>query len=274
MGLLSLSGMHAQSSDTLYIEGSKGKLFSIIQKPAMKKGEKLPVVIICHGFGSNCERPLLKTIAKDVVEQGMIAIRFDFNGCGRSDGEFQDMTVLNEIADLKQVIKWAQEQKFTRDISLVGHSQGGVVVSMTAGELGADIIKCEALLAPAAVLRDDAIRGITRGASFDPYHIKGDYVDIPAAGGIPGLKLGKAYIETAMRLPIYETAANYTGPALIIHGTHDQIVPYTYSERYHEVIKGSILKLVPEENHVFSLTMDDTALTVADWLHQQLFQKK
>lgn len=260
----------ASSSDTLELEGSKGKLFTIVQRPAMKKGQKLPVVIICHGFASNCERPLLTTIANDVVEQGMIAIRFDFNGCGRSEGEFQDMTVLNEIDDLKHVIDWARQQPWTENISLVGHSQGGVVVSMTSGELGAGEIKCEALLAPAAVLRDDAIRGITRGANYDPWNLEGDFVQLPAVGGKPGLKLGKEYIRTALSLPIYETAGNYTGPTLIVHGAHDQIVSYTYSERYHDAIAGSILKIVPDENHMFSLTNDDTSLMVADWLHAQL----
>lgn len=273
MMIASTLGVSAQTSDTLKIRGSKGELFTILQKPAMKKGEKLPVVIICHGFGSNCQTPLLTAIANDVVEQGMIAVRFDFNGCGKSEGLFQDMTVPNEIEDLKHVIDWARKQSWTENISLVGHSQGGVVVSMTSGELGAKEIKCEALLAPAAVLRDDAIRGITRGANYDPYHLEGDYVELPGRSDVPGLKLGKAYIETAMHLPIYETAANYTGPALIIHGVHDQIVPYTYSERYHAAIKGSALKLVPDEDHRFSLTTNETALEVADWLHVQLINK-
>lgn len=270
MSALTIFGASAQTSDTLDIKGSKGNLFTILQKPAMKKGQKRPVVIICHGFGSNCERPLLAAIAKNVVEQGMIAVRFDFNGCGRSEGEFQDMTVLNEIDDLKHVIDWARHQPWTENISLVGHSQGGVVVSMTSGELGAPEIKCEALLAPAAVLRDDAIRGITMGAHFDPWNIKGDFVQLPGMNGRPGLKLGKAYIQTATVLPIYETAKNYTGPTLIVQGTHDQIVPYTYAERYHDAIHESILKLVPDEDHSFTLTTDDTALMVADWLHSQL----
>lgn len=272
MGALSVMGASAQTSDTLSIQGAVGKLFTIVQRPKMKPAQKLPVVIICHGFGSDCQRPLLTSIADDVVQQGMIAIRFDFNGCGRSDGLFQDMTVLNEIGDLKCVIDWARRQSWTEDVSLVGHSQGGVVVSMTAGELGADEIKCEALLAPAAVLRDDALRGNTMGARYNPYNLTEDYVQLPGHGGHQGLKLGKAYIETAMSLPIYETAANFSGPTLIIQGTHDQIVPYTYAERYHEAIKDSELRLIPDDDHSFTLTNDDTALLTADWLHARLFK--
>lgn len=270
MAALTSLGVSAQTSDTLRIDGSVGKLYTIVQKPKMKKGEKLPVVIICHGFGSDCNRPLLRELAKDIVEQDMIAIRFDFNGCGKSDGLFQNMTVLNEIEDLKHVIDWARQQNWTENISLVGHSQGGVVVSMTAGELGAGDIKCEALMAAAAVLRDDAIRGTTQGANYDPYNLKGDYVELPPRMDGQTLKVGKNYIETAMNLPIYETAENYTGPVLIVHGTHDRIVPYTYSMRYHEKLKNSELHLVSDEDHTFSKTYVESALLVADWLHKQL----
>lgn len=262
--------VNAQTSDTLYVSGAVGKLYTIVQRPEMDKAEKLPVVIICHGFGSNCQRPLLKAIANDVVQQGMIAVRFDFNGCGKSEGLFQNMTVPNEIDDLKEMISWVRAQPWCKNISLVGHSQGGVVVSMTSGELGASEIKCEALLAPAAVLREDAIRGNTQGARYDPYNLTGEYVQLPGRGNMPGLKLGNNYIRTAMTLPIYETASQYTGSTLIVQGMHDQIVPYTYAERYHDAIKNSVLKLVPNEDHSFTVTNDNTALMVADWLHSRL----
>lgn len=262
--------LSAQTSDTLKIDGEVGKLYTIVQKPQMKPGEKLPVVIICHGFGSDCNRPLLRAIANDVVEQGMIAVRFDFNGCGQSDGIFQNMTVPSEIGDLKHVISWAEQQPWAENISLVGHSQGGVVVSMTAGELGAGKIKCEVLMAAAAVLRDDAIRGNTQGVVYDPYNLTTDYVETAPRMDGQTLKIGKAYIETAMNLPIYETAGNYTGPVLIVHGTHDRIVPYTYSMRYHEKLENSELHLVSDENHTFSNTYRESALLVADWLHSQL----
>lgn len=268
--VLATGSVMASTSDTLSIDGAVGKLFTIVQKPTMTTDEQLPVVIICHGFGSNCRTPLLTAIADDVVQQGMIAVRFDFNGCGKSDGLFQNMTVPNEIDDLIHVVEWVRTQPWTRNVSLVGHSQGGVVVSMTAGRLGDGIIKCEALLAPAAVLRDDAIRGITMGANYNPYDIKGDYVQLPGRGRSSGPKLGKDYIQTAMTLPIYETAANYNGPVLIVHGTNDQVVPYTYSERYHEKIAHSELHMVPGEDHRFTNTYSESALLVADWLHKQL----
>lgn len=69
--------------------------------------------------------PLHDAIANNLLEKGIGVVRFDFNGHGASEGAFKEMTVPNEIEDLKKVIEWTLDQTFTRDISLVGHSQGG-----------------------------------------------------------------------------------------------------------------------------------------------------
>lgn len=269
MSTLGLFSANAQSSDTIRIDGAVGKLYTIVSRP--EASGRVPLVIICHGFSGNCRTQFMNDLSESIVAQGMATVRFDFNGHGLSDGEFKDMTVLNEIDDLKDVISWARKQPWVKDISLVGHSQGGVVVSMMSGELGDKEIKAEVLLAAAAVLRDDALRGNTMGAVYDPWNFKGDYIELPHSPEAGALLLGKNYVETATRLPIYETAANYDGPALIVQGTHDQVVPYTYAERYNEKIKNSILKLVPDENHRFTNTSKETSVLVADWLHSVLF---
>lgn len=268
MTVSAMFSAHSQTTDTLRLQGSVGKLFSIVDRPATK--EKVPLVIICHGFSGNCRTPFMTDLSNSIVSQGMATLRFDFNGHGKSDGEFKDMTVLNEIDDLKNVIAWAEKQPWVKDISLVGHSQGGVVVSMVSGELGDKTVKAEVLLAAAAVLRDDALRGNTMGAIYNPWDFKGEYIELPHSPEAGALLLGKNYVETALRLPIYETAANYTGPTMIVQSTHDQIVPYTYAERYHEKITGSELRLIPDENHVFSKTQKETSMLVADWLHSIL----
>ncbi len=270
--IVAMTGMfsaNAQTADTLRLDGSVGKLYTIINRPATQG--TVPLVILCHGFSGNCRSAFMNSLSENIVGQGMAVLRFDFNGHGKSDGEFKDMTVLNEIDDLKDVIAWAQQQPWVKDISLVGHSQGGVVVSMVSGEMGDKVVKAEVLLAAAAVLRDDALRGSTMGASYNPWNFKGDYIELPHSPEAGALLLGKNYVQTALTLPIYETAANYTGPTLIVQGTHDRIVPYTYAERYNEKISNSVLKLIPDENHTFSNTREGTSILVADWLHSVLF---
>lgn len=262
-----ISGSEAQNMETFTIKGAEGMLYAELQKPETNEKEnKMPLVILCHGFSANCNTELLTDIADDLQNNGIASLRFDFNGHGKSEGEFQNMTVPNEIEDLKDVISWAQAQPWVENISLLGHSQGGVVVSMTAGELGDKVIRNVVLMAPAAVLRDDALRGNTMGAMYDPWNMTTDYIQLPFGN----LKLGRKYIESAVNLPIYETALNYTGPVLIIHGTHDRVVPYTYGERYNQGYRNSSIKLIPGEDHSFTVNTAEAALYATDWLVKQL----
>ena len=157
---------------------------------------------------------------------------------------------------------------YVSELAIVGHSQGGVVASMTAGqlseELGEPAFKAVALMAPAAVLRDDAIRGNTMGKQYDPFD-PGEYVELWG-----GLKLGGQYIRTAFNLPIYETAAKYQGPALIIHGNADRVVPYTYGERFHKIWPKSELVIQEYFDHGFSQNLYRTTDIVSDFLIKHL----
>ena len=258
----------AQKGEVVFIDGHHGRLKALIQKPELQQGEKCPMVIFCHGFSGTKDGPLFELVADTLQAHGIASIRFDFNGHGESEGEFKDMTVPNEIEDAKKVVEYVRDLKYVSTIAIGGHSQGGVVAAMTAGqlseELGEPAFKAVALMAPAAVLRDDAIRGSTMGKQYDPFD-PGEYVELWG-----GLKLGGEYIRTSFSLPIYETAAKYQGPALIIHGNGDRVVPYTYGERFHQIWPKSELVIQEYFDHGFSQNVYRTTDIVSDYLIKQL----
>ena len=138
------------------------------------------------------------------------------------------------------------------------------MAAMTAGELGADDISAVVLMAPAAVLRDDAIRGATMGSTYNPLD-PSEFVEVWG-----GKKLGRKYIKTAFTLPIYETASRYQGPALIVHGTGDRLVPYTYGLRFHQQWPKS--EYVEQEyyDHGFTQNIYRTADIVSSYLKRTL----
>ncbi|MCI9285671.1 MAG: alpha/beta fold hydrolase [Muribaculaceae bacterium] len=255
-------------SGIFYIGGSEGRLACMLGMPGQLVDGKCPFVILCHGFCGNMQGALFDDISAGLLREGIGVMRFDFNGHGRSDSRLEDMTVVNEIEDLKQVISWLRSQPFTGSISLCGHSQGGVVASMTAGELGYPAIESLALLAPAAVLREDALRGDLMGNRYNPH-------DIPERIPLPwgGLGIGRRYVEIAQTLPIYETAARYNGPVLLMHGTFDTVVPYTFSERYHHDYDRSELVLIDGEDHGFSKDIAGTAAKVCRFFSLHLESK-
>jgi len=242
--LVMVVAMNAKT-ETLRIQGAKGKLAAIIETPEIANGEKVPMVIICHGLIGNKNEDHLKSISEGLCEHNIASVRFDFNGHGESEGAFKEMTVVNEIEDALKVYEYVSHLDYVSDIAIMGHSQGGVVASMTAGELGSGKIAAVLLLAPAAVLREDFIRGNIMNTTFDP-------LDPPETVQTTfGVVFGKAYFTTGAKLPIYSTAKRYQGPACMIHGTGDTVVPYTYSLRYHEIWPDSQVHLIDGANHVF-----------------------
>lgn len=264
-GATSLADKLPANGELFYINGSQGKLAAKISLPLLEASQKCPMVILSHGFGGDMTFHLWEPIIKILNENGIGVLRYDFNGCGQSEGEFQDMTVLNEIEDLMCVISYVRSLSVTENISLVGHSQGGVVTSMVSGDCGEAQIKREVLLSAAAVLREDAIRGITQGAKFDPWHLDQPFYELPR-----GLKLGRDYIQTAMTLPIYETASKYKGKALIINAMADQVVPFTYAQLYNKVLSDSELILIPGEDHTYTVAPEYAITLVTDWLSEIL----
>ena len=258
----------AQKGERVSIDGDHGKLSALIQKPELKPGEKCPMVIFCHGFSGNKNGPLFELICDTLQQHGIASVRFDFNGHGESEGEFKDMTVPNEIEDAKKVVAYVRDLRYVSDLAIVGHSQGGVVAAMTAGqlseELGKPAFKAVGLMAPAAVLRDDAIKGSTMGKMYDPLDPP-EYVELWG-----GKKLGREYIKTAFWLPIYETAVAYQGPALIIHGTADRVVPFTYGERYHQLWPRSEYVLLERYDHGFMQDIHHATDIVSKYLMKVL----
>ncbi len=252
------------TTEQISLDGGKGRLAAILQKPSLAQGAQCPMVVFCHGFGGSKEGPLFELIADSLQAHGIASLRFDFNGHGASEGEFVDMTVPNEIEDAMKVIEYVRDLRYVSKVALVGHSQGGVVASMTAGKLEPGDIAAVALMAPAAVLRDDAIRGSTMGANYNPLDPP-EFVELWG-----GKRLGRNYIKTAFSLPIYETAANYQGPALIVHGTGDRVVPYTYGERYKSVWPKAKVEILEAQDHGFGQNIYRATRLVSDFLIEVL----
>ncbi|MDM8243881.1 alpha/beta hydrolase [Limosilactobacillus vaginalis] len=204
------------------------------------------VAILMHGFqGDRGYKAgnFLYDLSHELNQAGIPTLRFDFAGCGQSDGSFTDMTVLSEISDGMKIIDFARSEMKTQQIYPIGHSQGGVVASMLAAYYR-DVITKEVLLAPAATLKDDALLGNCQGTKYDPNHI-------PLTVDVHGEAVSGEYFRTAQLLPIYETAQHFMGPALLIHGLADTVVSPEASKKYNVILPKSELHLIEGEGHRF-----------------------
>ena len=122
---LSISG----TDENLTLDGSKGKLAAVLHKPELQPGQRCDLVVLCHGLNCDHNFELMHRIEKQLQAEGFATLAFDFNGHGKSEGRFSEMTIPNEIEDLEQVLAYAQDLRFVRNIALVGHSQGAIGTS-------------------------------------------------------------------------------------------------------------------------------------------------
>lgn len=219
----------------------------VLPKSFDTEKDKCPLVVLMHGFLSKKEMYPIPAIATALAKEGIASIRFDFDAHGKSDGKFIDMTISNEIADAKAVLEYVHTLPFVTEVAFVGHSQGGVIAGMLAGELEdkPERPACVVQLAPAAVLKDDAIAGRCMNAKYNP-------ADPPEYVSVLFNKLGRKFILEAQKLPIYETSAKYSGKVCLIHGDNDKIVPVSYSERYHQEYRNSELHILKGDGHMLN----------------------
>ena len=233
------------------VKGPEGELS---YKITMPKGfnpatDHCLMVILMHGIFANKGINPMPALARALAKAGIASIRFDFDGHGKSDGRMQDMTIEKELADARAVWDYVSSHPYVENIGLLGHSQGGVVASMTAGRLATDG-KAPAgivLIDPGSVVKDACQAGKFFNARFDP-------ADPPEfVRCLVFMKLGREYLLTTQQLDIYGTAAAYQGLVLLLHGSRDVTVPMWCSEKFLEAYGNhATLQVVEGENHTIT----------------------
>ena len=234
------------------VSGPEGGL---AMKVALPEGfnpatDRCPMVLLMHGIFSSKDYNPMPSLAKALAQAGIASIRFDFDGHGKSEGRMQDMTVEKEIADALAIWEYAKSLPYVTQIGFLGHSQGGVIASMTAGRLAAAGGATPAgvvLLAPGSVIKQACQGGKFFNARFDPANPP----EFIRCWGT--MKLGREYLLTTQQLDIYGITAAYQGPVLLLHGTKDTIVPMWCSEQYLETYgdRATLVK-VDGENHLIT----------------------
>ena len=227
--------------------------------------DRCPMVILMHGIFSSKDYNPMPAIAKGLAKAGIASIRFDFNGHGKSQGRMQDMTIERELADAKAVYDYVKALPYVEKIGLLGHSQGGVIASMTAGRLADAGTPPDALLllAPGSVIKEACQGGKFFNARFDPQ----DPPEFIRCWGM--MKLGREYLLTTQELDIYGTASAYKGPVRILHGTRDSIVPLWCSEKFWDTYgAASELILVEGEKHTITRHRKEVVASVVEFFRR------
>jgi len=125
--------VQAEKQITFHSKGQPAyTLEGVVHAPAQAK--HVPVVILCHPqpASSDMNDNLIVALAKNIAEAGMIALRFNFRGVGRSQGQPTEGRM--EPLDLAGAIDTALAQPGAdaTKVCVIGHAFGAYVTLLYA----------------------------------------------------------------------------------------------------------------------------------------------
>jgi dipeptidyl aminopeptidase/acylaminoacyl peptidase len=110
------------------------KLDAVLHRPENATG-KVPAFMVLHGFGGNKDGLGGLASAHMLEKLGYAALRFDFRGCGKSEGPRGRTICLEQVEDVKNALTWLATQPGIdgERIGVMGHSFGAAVAVYSAG---------------------------------------------------------------------------------------------------------------------------------------------
>lgn len=203
---------------------------------------KYPTVIMGHGFTGTYRDNV--NYAAHLAENGYAAYVFDFCGGSnytQSGGDTRGMSVITEVEDMKAVVDHFKTLDFVdlERIFLMGESQGGFVAALTAAQRP-NGINGLIMLYPAFVIPDNAKKSYTSVSA------------IPDDINLWGVHVSAKYYSDIWDLDVYNEIGKYTGNVLIFHGTQDNLVDLSYSQRAKETYKSAELVVYKGAGHGFN----------------------
>lgn len=113
----------------------EANLVGIVRLPSgMKDHEKRPAIIVLHGFGSNKNAENVLGPCAVLESLGYVTLRFDFLGCGESDGIRGHLLCMDQVHNTQDAVSFLREHPnvLSDQIALIGSSFGAAVAVYTA----------------------------------------------------------------------------------------------------------------------------------------------
>lgn len=226
--------MQIEEKPVIFKNSKSKKLWGVLSLPGKEK--KAPAVIIAHGFnGSKSNRKFVE-IGRTFAQNGIAVLRFDFSGCGDSEGKFENVSIFQEVEDLKAAYKFlVKHPKIDKKrIGFLGYSLGALIICLF--QIKNPVAKTLVLVAPALDQENlikiwnapKEIKKWQRQGYLDTskYRIKAQYLDEV-----------KDYTSAAFNINI---------PTLIIHGKKDDDVPLRFSRKLLKAFAGEKKMIIVE----------------------------
>jgi hypothetical protein len=212
------------------------KICGILEEPDSTLEQ---IVIMVHGHSSHKNGKSIRLVSEELKIRGINSLRIDLDGCGESEGNFEDQTISSAVDDIISTIKLMKNEGYAR-ICLFGSSAGGMAVMATALHYsGIDKI---GLKAPVADFPSHLLRKFGKEYIAE-WKEKGHHYFTSDDGRI--LKWNYTFFEDSRKYNMYDHAQKFRCPVLIVHGTSDKSVDIEDSKKLVSLFpNGRLMELI------------------------------
>ena len=241
---------------------SKAILTDVFYKPTQKKK---PIVIFCHGYKGYKDWGAWNLAAEEFAKNDIFFLKFNFShngGTVENPIDFPDLEAfgknnfLIELDDLEDIINWTITSEFvseidTNDITLIGHSRGGGIVSLKASENK----KIRKIISWSGV--SDFGRRFPTGDALKMWEKAGvSYIqNARTKQQMPHyFQFYTSFKENEERLTIQTAVSTLKIPHLIIHGENDEVVKKEEAHNLNIWNANSTLIFIKDMNHPLGCT--------------------
>lgn len=230
----------------------------------LSEEQNLPVIIFCHGYKGFKDWGAWHGMANTFAEAHFCFIKFNFShngGTMEQPIDFPDLEAFGnnnytkELDDLEAVINWIFQNEHLKkainlnNISLIGHSRAGGIVSIKAAE--------NARIKNVISLAGVSSFGKRTSTTGDLEKWKRDGVKYVLNGRTKQqmphyYQFYEDFIKNEKRLTIKRAISNLKIPHLIVHGDNDTSILIEEAKNLHEWNPKSKLVIIEDADHVFN----------------------
>jgi len=252
-------GITYQSTDGIILSGVLNK-----------QSDNNKIVVLCHGFNSGKDRSVGR-IAGKISSERINTFRFDFRSHGESSRAKKGMTITGELEDLKSTLKLLKNLGY-KEFILLGFSFGGGIVSLLDND---EYKNVKGIGLWYSVLDYNAVKDTLNVMIKENNIDNKEFVEVNGTNG-KNLRISKEILSEMERYKPYKNIEALNIPILLVHGTKDEMVPYTISEKVVKILKNA--KLITIDGGIHTFKDSETSMEIAisktiEYLKEVMYSK-
>jgi pimeloyl-ACP methyl ester carboxylesterase len=228
-----------------------------IRRVGHGKTNRGPTILFLPGYMSDMQGGKAQAIEAWAIRNGRAMVRFDYAGCGESEGKFEDQTLTSWRDDVMLII----ELVVRGPVVLVGSSMGGWLMLMAAMALPSDV---KGLIGIAAA-PDFTDWGYTQAEKM--MLLQDGRLEQPSPYGAPVITT-RALWQSGEANRLLNRTIPVDCPVRLLHGQRDADVPWHHSPHLAERLRSDDVQVTLVKDGDHRLSRDQDIALILDTLEK------